>query len=94
MMKLKKHGAFLIEFVESFVNGEISRLEFDLDYSGYVIEHFPGFEAETPRLAAKFGRIIDASYDSCSWMVDDSFRMTMSDALDEFLGIGLSADIY
>ena len=93
-MKLKRHGAYSIHFVESYVNEEISRLEFDLDYSGYVIEHFPGFEAETPRLAAKYGRIVDAAYDNYSWMSDDAFRLAMSDALNEFFGIGRSMDIY
>lgn len=92
-MKLKQHGAFLVEFLDSFVKGEISRFEFDLDYSGYVIEHFPHFEAEAPRLAAKFGRIIDGAYESCSWMTDDAFRLAMSDALDEFLGTGHFIDL-
>ena len=49
-MKLKKHGAFLVNFVIDFANGDMSRFFFDLDYSGYVIEHFPEFEREHPRL--------------------------------------------
>ena len=47
-MKLKPHGYFLVSFVTSFVDGEISRHEFDMDYSGYVNEHFPGFQKEHP----------------------------------------------
>lgn len=39
-MKLKKHGAFLVNFVIGFANGDMSRREFDMDNSGYVIEHF------------------------------------------------------
>lgn len=50
MMKLKKHGAFLVNFVIDFANGDMSRFFFDLDYSGYVIEHFPEFEREHCRL--------------------------------------------
>ena len=37
-MKLKKHGAFLGNFVVDFADGNISRWEFDMDDSGYVIE--------------------------------------------------------
>ena len=54
-MKLKKHGAFLVNFVIDFANGDMSREEFDMDYSGYVIEHFPEFEREHPRLSRRFG---------------------------------------
>ena len=50
-MKLKKHGAFLVNFVIDFANGNMSRREFDMDYSGYVIDHFPEFEREHPRLS-------------------------------------------
>ena len=37
-MKLKKHGALLVNFVIDFANGDMSREDFDMDYSGYVIE--------------------------------------------------------
>ena len=42
-MKLKPHGYFLVNFVTSFVEGEVSRHEFDMDSSGYVIVPFSGF---------------------------------------------------
>ena len=42
-MKLKKHGAFLLDFVLSYADGKIDRWGFDMDYSGYVIAHFPSF---------------------------------------------------
>lgn len=72
----------------------MDRREFDLDYSGYVIEHFGPFEAETPRLAAKFARTVDAAYSNDSWMQDDSFRLAISDAVDELLGTAKIPDIY
>ena len=86
-MKLKKHGAFLVNFVIGFANGDISRRDFDMDYSGYVIEHFPEFEEEHPRLSQKFASTIDRTYSACSWMPDNRFREAISNALDEFLGI-------
>lgn len=93
-MKLKKHGAFLVNFVISFSNGEISRWEFDMDYSGYVIDHFPEFKKEHPRLAQKFANTIDAAYDHYSWMDDEKFRDAIGDAIDEFLGTASRVDIY
>ena len=92
-MKLKKHGAFLVNFVIDFANGDISRLEFDMDYSGYVIEHFPEFEREHPRLSRRFADTIDRTYSACSWMTDEAVRDAIEDAVDEFLGNESMADI-
>ena len=90
-MKLKKHGAFLVNFVIDFANGDMSRF-FDLDYSGYVIEHFPEFEREHPRLSRGFADTIDLTYSHCSWMDDDSFRDAIGEAVDEFLGVAPQLD--
>ena len=93
-MKLKKHGAFLVNFVIDFANGDMSRWEFDLDYSGYVIEHFPEFQREHPRLSRKFADTIERIYSTCSWMPDDRFQDAISNAVDEFLGTAPKVDIY
>ena len=93
-MKLKKHGAFLVNFVIDFANGDMSRWEFDMDYSGYVIEHFPEFLREHPRLARKFADTIERTYSTCSWMLYDRFQAAISDALDEFLSTASKVDIY
>lgn len=93
-MKLKRNGARLVNLAIDFANGEISRWEFDLDYSGYVIDYFPEFEREHPRLAKRFIATIEATYSSCSWMSDEQFRIAIADAVDEFLGKSPSADIY
>lgn len=93
-MKLKPHGARLVNFVISYADEEISRWAFDLDYSGYVIEHFPAFQKEHPRLAKRFADTIDFTYSNCSWMDDERFLDAMGDAVDAFLGNGSQADIY
>ena len=93
-MKLKKHGAFLVNFVIDFADGSISRWAFDMDYSGYVIEHFPEFEKEHPRLSRRFADTIDRTYSTCSWMTDDAFQYAIGDAVDTFLGEAPAADIY
>ena len=93
-MKLKKHGAFLVNFVIDFANGDMSRWEFDLDYSGYVIEHFPEFLREHPQLARKFADTIECTYSTCSWIPDDRFQDAISNAVDEFLGTAPKVDIY
>ena len=93
-MKLKKHGAFLVNYVIDFADGNMSRWEFDMDYSGYVIEHFPEFEKEHPRLSRRFADTIDRTYSACSWMTDDAFQYAIGNAVDAFLGNAPVANIY
>jgi len=85
-MKIGKHTAFMLEFVGEFVSGEMSRQFFDLDYSGYCIEHFPFMERESTKLARKFADTIDAAYELGSEqnLSDKAFRKRMKDALRDF----------
>ena len=93
-MKLNKQGAFLVNFVIDFANGDIIRWEFDLDYSVYVIEYFPAFEQEDPCLSWKFPDTIECTYSVCSWIPDDSFQDAISNAVDRFLGTAPKTDIF
>lgn len=93
-MKLKQHGSFLVEFVTRFADGDMTRSDFDLDYSGYVIEHFGAFQRENPRLAKRFANTVDVAYSNFSWMKDEPFRDAIADALDNFFGVAPIADIY
>ena len=93
-MKLKKHGDLLVNFVIDFANGDMRREDSDLDYSGDVIEHFPEFEREHPRLSRRFVDTIERTYSTCSWMTDEAFQYAIGNAVDEFLGNASVADIY
>jgi hypothetical protein len=86
-MKFKKHTQFMIDFISDFANGELERYFFDLDYSAYVIEHFPHTEIESPRLADKFSNTIDRAYERGTHLdlSDEAFRIKISNALDEWL---------
>lgn len=92
-MKVGKHTAFLIHFISRFADGDLSRSDFELDYSGYVIEHFPGMERENARLAQRFSQIIDVNYEYAvnRNLSDDDFKKRMKNALLDTLG---SDDIY
>ena len=71
----------------------MSRNEFDMDYSGYIIEHFPSFRKEHPRLASRFADTIDVAYELGECKSDEALRDSMADALDDFLGNRQSCDI-
>jgi hypothetical protein len=87
-MNFKKHTVFMIDFISDFVNGDLERYFFDLDYSAYVIEHFPHMELENPILADKFAYTIDRAYERGTdlGLSDEEFRVQISNALDEWLG--------
>ena len=77
----------MIDFISDYVNGELERLFFDLDYSAYVIEHFPHMELENTRLADKFVYTIDRAYERGTdrGLSDEEFRIEIANALNEWL---------
>ena len=66
----------------------MSRHDFDLNYSGYVIEHFPEIERENARLARKFANTVEVNYEYAENrnISDDDFRILMNNALCDLLG--------
>jgi len=86
-MKFKKHTAFMIDFISDFVNGDLERYFFDLDYSAYVIEHFPHMELENSKFADRFAHTIDRAYERGAdlGLSDEEFRNEISNALDQWL---------
>ncbi|MFA5528649.1 MAG: hypothetical protein WC996_08530 [Peptostreptococcales bacterium] len=86
-MKFKKRTAFMIDFISDYINGEIERYFFDLDYSAYVIKHFPHMEREDALLADKFAFTIDSAYEDGSDLdlSDEEFKVKISNAFDEWL---------
>jgi predicted ATPase len=61
---------------------------FDLDYSGYVIEHFPHMEHENSELAERFAYTVDQAYElgTSLGLSDEEFRMEIANAFNEWLG--------
>ncbi|MGI6412283.1 MAG: hypothetical protein ACOXZ5_07070 [Syntrophomonadaceae bacterium] len=86
-MKFKKHTAFMIDFISDFVNGDLERYFFDLDYPAYVIEHFPHMELENSKFAVRFAQTVDRAYERGTdlGLSDEEFRNEISKALNEWL---------
>lgn len=87
-MNYKRHTAFMIEFISDYINGDIERYFFDLDYSAYVIEHFPHMELENSRFADRFARIVDQAYERGTnlGLSDEEFKSEISNAFNEWVG--------
>lgn len=65
------------------------RDDFGMDYSGYVIEHFPEMEKEYYILARKFADTVDNAYEygQNNNISDDDFRVIINNAICDLLGI-------
>ena len=87
-MSFKEHTAFMVDFISDFVNGDTERLFFDLDYSAYVIEHFPYMELEDIRCADRFANTVDQAYERGTDLnlPDEEFRVEISKAFNKWLG--------
>lgn len=87
-MKVGKHTKFMIDFISEFISGETDRNFFGLDYSSYVIEHFPYMEFENSELADRFAYTIDRAYErgTALGLSDKEFRAEIANAFDEWLG--------
>jgi hypothetical protein len=79
----------MIDFASEFADGNISRDAFEMDYFGYVIEHFPAMERENMRLARKFADTVDSvvNFATDHKISDDDFRIMINNALCDLLGI-------
>lgn len=88
-MKVGKHTAFMIDFVSEFTDGERSRFDFELDYSGYVIEYFPFMGKEDRRLARKFVATVDnaVEFAESNKISEDDYSILLNNALCDLLGI-------
>ena len=88
-MRVGKHTAFMIDFVSDFADGILSRDAFDMDYSGYIIEHFPMMERENMRLAHKFADTVDSAVEFAGNhnISDEDFRIMINNAICDLLGI-------
>ena len=45
---------FMMNFVQSYLDGERSRMDFDLDFSHYLMKHYAKMERANPNLAECF----------------------------------------
>ena len=45
---------FMIAFVREYLDGERSRMDFDLDFNHYLIKHYPRMERQNAELADCF----------------------------------------
>ncbi|MDR2570141.1 MAG: hypothetical protein LBD23_07560 [Oscillospiraceae bacterium] len=83
----KKHGLeFMMDFINDYLNGQNSRLDFELDFNHYFIEHYPKMERDNPELADCFAYYLsEEGHDKAYDLTDEEHKALIKNQLDEFL---------
>jgi len=64
-----------MSFVQEYLNGELDRLDWDLDFNHYLIKHYPKMERENHDLAECFNfYLAEYGFDVAEDLPDDEHR--------------------
>ena len=76
----------MMEFVQDYLDGRVSRLDFDLDFNHYLIEHYPKMERECGELADCFNfYLAEEGYDKAQELSNAKHKKLIQRQYNEFL---------
>ncbi|AQS59707.1 hypothetical protein [Desulforamulus ferrireducens] len=76
---------FMMTFVQEYLDGKRSRLDFDLDFNHYLIKHYAKMERENPDLAECFNYYLaEEGFDQAVGLSDDQHRRLIQKQFNEF----------
>ncbi|SHK78882.1 hypothetical protein [Desulforamulus aeronauticus] len=76
---------FMMTFVQEYLDGERSRLDFDLDFNHYLIKHYAKMERENPDLAECFNfYLAEDGFDQAVGLSDDRHRRLIQKQFNKF----------
>jgi len=82
----KKSGMkYMMGFVQEYLNGEMDRLGFDLDFIHYLIENYPKMERENAELAECFNfYLAEQGFDKVQRLSDAEHKKLIRKQYKEF----------
>ena len=82
----KRRGfAFMLDFVREYLDGKNSRLDFELDFNHYLIEHYPKMKRESPELTDCFVFYLsEEGQDKAYSLTDAGHKELIQKQFDEF----------
>lgn len=84
-MAKQKSIEFMMEFVERYLNGDMNRMFFDLDFNHYLIQHYPKMEREAPEMAGCFAfYLADEGIDRTEGLSDAQHKKLIRRQFKEF----------
>jgi hypothetical protein len=83
----KKRGIkSMLEFVQGYLNGELSRMDFDLDFNHYLIMYYPEMEHENCDLAECFNfYLAEEGFDRTGGLSDAQHKKLIKKQFSEFV---------
>jgi len=76
---------FMMNFVQSYLNDERSRLDFDLDFSHYLIKYYAKMERENRDLAECFNfYLAEEGFDQAEGLSNDQHKKLIQKQFNEF----------
>ena len=76
---------FMMNFVQSYLDGERSRMDFDLDFSHYLMKHYAKMERANPNLAECFNFYLAVEgFDHTEGLSNDQHKKLIQKQFNEF----------
>ena len=76
---------FMMNFVQSYLDGERSRMDFDLDFSHYLMKHYAKMERANPNLAECFNFYLAVEgFDHTEGVSNDQHKKLIQKQFTEF----------
>lgn len=76
---------FMLTFVQSYLDGERSRLDFDLDFNHYLIKHYAKMEKANRDLAECFYfYLAEEGFDQAEDLSNDQHKKLIQKQFNEF----------
>ena len=84
----KKSGlAFMIAFVQDYLDGKTDRLDWDLNFSHHLMDQYPKMERENADAAECFNfYLAELGYDEGVGLPDDKHKLHIREQLESFNG--------
>jgi len=84
-MPKKSGSAFMMNFVQEYLDGDMDRLGWDLDFNHYLIEHYPKMVRENIDLAECFNfYLAEQGFDQGASLPDDKHKKLIRKQFNEF----------
>lgn len=78
----------MMAFIQSYLDGERSRLDFDLDFNHYLIKHSAKMERANRDLAECFNfYLAEEGFDQAEGLSDDQHKKLIQKQFDEFKAV-------
>ena len=78
----------MMDFVQEYIDGKISRLDFDLDFNHHLMKQYSKMEREDPDLAECFNYYIaEAGFDQSEGLSDSAHKRLIRKQFSEFKAV-------